>query len=125
MRRRRKTFTVVDLAVVASLALLYAVSYKMVFEGEAPGGVELFSPAGQHVEALAEDRVIELEGLLGVTRLEIEGGAARVLSSPCPLKLCVKAGRASRPGAVVACLPNKTGFRLVGEHEGAVDGVAR
>jgi len=60
-------------------------------------------------------------------RLGPEG--ARVLESPCPLKLCVAAGLASRPGQVVACLPNRVALRVLGaeadSRERGVDAVGR
>lgn len=61
------------------------------------------------IEPLAEGKhqVIEVEGPLGVTTVEVDGLRAHVVSSPCPDKICVRMGWLSRPGDYSACLPNK------------------
>lgn len=53
------------------------------------------------------ERTIAVQGPLGVTRIEIRGGSARVISSPCPDKICVRMGWLSRVGEYAACLPNR------------------
>lgn len=39
--------------------------------------------------------------------VRIDGSTIAVIDADCPDKLCVKAGAASRPGDVIACLPHK------------------
>ena len=53
------------------------------------------------------ERTIAVQGPLGVTRIEIRGSSARVVSSPCPDKICVRMGWLSRVGEYAACLPNR------------------
>ncbi len=52
------------------------------------------------------DRTIAVRGPLGVTRIEVRGDSARVVSSPCPDKICVRMGWLSRAGEYAACIPN-------------------
>jgi hypothetical protein len=54
---------------------------------------------------LYEEKVIEVEGVKGVTVVELKDGKVRITDSPCPDKLCVKQGWIDR-GAIV-CLPNR------------------
>jgi hypothetical protein len=39
---------------------------------------------------LMTDRVIKVQGPLGTTEVEISQGRARIVSSPCNLKICIK-----------------------------------
>jgi len=74
--------------------------------------------------ALHEDRVIEVEGPLGLTRVVIEDGRAWVEDSPCRDKVCVRMGKVSRPGEEAICLPNRVIVQMKGTR-GGVDGVSR
>ena len=60
---------------------------------------------------------IEVKGLLGTTTISIEDGAVCFLDSPCPHRLCVKKGRVSLVGDLIACLPNGVVARIVGESD--------
>ncbi len=64
---------------------------------------------------LAEDRSVELQGPLGVTRLEIANGKARIVSSPCPYKVCIGMGEIHREGEIVACVPNRLLVQVIGQ----------
>ncbi len=52
------------------------------------------------------DTTIVVDAPLGDVVVSISGGAARIVSSSCPKKLCVKAGEISRAGQVIVCVPN-------------------
>lgn len=53
------------------------------------------------------ERTIAVRGPLGVTRVEVRGNSARVVSSPCPDQICVRMGWLSRVGEYAACIPNR------------------
>lgn len=73
----------------------------------------------------ADDKGIhEVTGPRGVTRIEIKDGRVRVLSSPCPLKLCQRAGWIGEAGEMIVCLPNEVVVRLPGRRRG-VDALSR
>jgi hypothetical protein len=67
----------------------------------------------------------EVTGPLGATRIEIRDRQVRVLSSPCPLKLCQRAGWIGTAGEMVVCLPNEVVVRLPGSLAGSTDAVSR
>jgi hypothetical protein len=46
--------------------------------------------------------------------VEISGGKARVLSSPCVNQTCVAVGHIHRQGEWAACLPNKVFVSIEG-----------
>ncbi|HNA81378.1 MAG TPA: NusG domain II-containing protein [Thiobacillaceae bacterium] len=56
--------------------------------------------------SLRLDRVIEISGPLGQTRVEISQGKVRVASDPSPRQLCVRQGWIP-PGGAAICLPNR------------------
>jgi hypothetical protein len=43
----------------------------------------------------------------GVVQIEIKDKQARIISSPCKDKLCLKQGFISKPGETIVCLPEK------------------
>lgn len=63
---------------------------------------------GQVVETtgLRLNRVIEVTGPLGLSRIEIEAGRVRVAADPSPRQLCVRQGWIP-PGGAAVCLPNR------------------
>ncbi|MCL2657039.1 MAG: NusG domain II-containing protein [Betaproteobacteria bacterium] len=71
---------------------------------------------GRLVASLPLDaaRIFEVPGPLGVTRIEIAPGRARVLSDPGPRQYCVRQGWLSRNGAVAICAPNQVSLSLAG-----------
>jgi hypothetical protein len=66
------------------------------------------------VAPLDQDQQFELSGPLGMTRLQIGGGGVRVLSSPCPKKICIGMGEARHSGDLLACVPNRLVIRIEG-----------
>jgi hypothetical protein len=51
--------------------------------------------------------IINAEGPLGTTVIEIADGSARITASPCLNQTCVACGPVRRPGQWTACLPNR------------------
>jgi len=69
------------------------------------------------------ERTVEVYGKLGRMEIRIEGGRARVVQSPCPLKLCVSSGPIGTSGQMIVCIPNAVVVRIEGE--GGFDAVLR
>jgi len=74
---------------------------------------------------LERDRVSEIKGPLGVTKIEVRGGRVRVLFSPCPQQACRHGGWIGTAGEMLVCLPNEVVIRLSGQRDGATDAVSR
>ena len=71
-------------------------------------------------------RVVEVPTRIGTVRLEIGEGAARVLASPCPNRLCVKTGKVSRAHEEIVCVPAHLLVVIEGAdggEEGGVDAI--
>ena len=64
---------------------------------------------------MKEERTIPLEGPLGTTLLVIEAGAAKIIDSPCPYKVCIGMGEIDHSDEIIACVPNRLLVRIAGE----------
>ncbi|MDW7711860.1 MAG: NusG domain II-containing protein [Deferrisomatales bacterium] len=121
---RRRAFTVLDGLLLVGLLALHVYLWPA-WGTKTPAAVQVVSVSGVRTEPLAGSRELAVDGPLGTTRVRLDAGAVRVEDSPCPDKLCVAAGPVTRPGQVVACLPNRVALRVVGADEGGVDAVGR
>lgn len=65
--------------------------------------------------SLNQERVVEVPGPIGVSRIVIHNHRARIESSPCHNQYCVHQGWLARAGQVAVCLPNRVSLELVGE----------
>jgi len=59
-------------------------------------------------------RSMEVSGPLGVTRIEVQAGRARVAADPGPRQYCVRQGWLTRANAIAICAPNHVSLALVG-----------
>ena len=67
---------------------------------------------------LSEDQEFWVDSV----RFEVKGGAIRFAESDCIGQECVHAGRFTRPGSSMACLPNRVSVTILGQS--GVDAVA-
>ncbi len=122
---RGRAVTAADVLVVAALLAANWLPFARRVPGP-PAAAEFFAEGRNWREELGAARRVRVAGPLGDTEVLLQADGARVVSSPCPLQLCVQAGRIGLPGQVVACLPNRVAVRLVGTGEpGGVDAVGR
>lgn len=68
---------------------------------------------------------LDVPGPLGTTVVRLTPDGARIVSSPCPCRVCVATGALTRSGAVAACVPNRILVRIEGGAPGGVDAVSR
>jgi hypothetical protein len=123
---RRRAVTAADVLIIGCLLAANAAFGWKAGRAERPALLEITSPAARSRVSLTPARRIEVPGPLGITVVDVGPDGATVRSSPCPNQICVGAGRITRPGEVVACVPNRVVLRLVGEGDrGAVDAVSR
>jgi hypothetical protein len=96
------------------------VSFFAVYSGAgAQYIIHLKGEGGEWVFPEDAAETVTVSGPLGDTLVEIQNGAARVISSPCANQTCVAAGRIHSPGQWAACLPNKVMVFIGGEAGGA------
>jgi hypothetical protein len=72
--------------------------------------------AGQTVAKIPLDSATttEVRGPLGLTKIEVQPGRARVASDPGPRQYCVSQGWLNRTGATAICAPNQVTLSLEG-----------
>jgi hypothetical protein len=97
-----------DIFVLALAAAVVGGAYGAFWTQRAPGRAVVITVDGRQQEErlLTTPAAIEVQGLIGTSRLVIEDGRVRFVDSPCNGRYCVHAGWLSRSGQVAACLPN-------------------
>ncbi len=60
-----------------------------------------------------EKGVYNFSGPLGESHLELTEAGARMVSSPCPDKICIEMGIITRPGQAIVCVPNRIVVRVL------------
>jgi hypothetical protein len=104
-----------DLLTVLLALTVCVSSVVFLWQGGDPDKVIVRSGGQIVAEAgLSREQVIEVEGPLGLTRIEIEPGRARVAEDPGPSQYCVRQGWLTRSGATAICAPNQVTLSLAG-----------
>lgn len=116
----RKAFSYFDGLLIAFLFFL-SISGMVYMDGFFSGGDSIKIEVNGKVYGvypLSVNRVFDVEGPLGKTVIEVKDRRVRVVSSPCPNKLCIHQGFV-RAGSII-CLPNRVVI-TIGVH--SVDGI--
>ncbi len=116
--------TLYDRILFVALLLLSVSSFFLVGEIIPSGGTVTIEVDGRTAYRLSlhDDRVVEVRGPIGVTRVEISNSRVRVTESPGPRKLCIRQGWTER--GVIICLPNRVVIRVGGEGWGGLDAIS-
>ncbi|CAG0980744.1 hypothetical protein MTYP_01748 [Methylophilaceae bacterium] len=104
-----------DWLVITASSLLVIGLFNTLWTSGAAGKLQI--RAGENIlgtYSLNQQRTIEVPGPLGISRIQIENGKARVASDPSPRQYCVKQGWLSQAGQVAMCLPNQVSIELLG-----------
>lgn len=70
---------------------------------------------------LSQDEEILIKGTKGDNFLVIKNGKAWIEEADCPDKLCMHAGKISKNGETIVCLPNKIVVEVVNGEENEID----
>lgn len=113
-----------DWVILAVAALLAGMCCVQIWRPRAAGDtVVVLTPNGEQRYALAQDRIVSVQGNGGIRlTVEIADGRVRVRESECPDKVCVHGGWLSQSGQTTACVPAGVSVRVVGTTP-QVDGV--
>jgi len=115
-----------DFCVLVPALVVVVASFVFVYSGG--GGspsVNLRGDGGRWVFPLDASETVVISGPLGDTVIEITGGMARVVSSPCADQVCVVMGAVRNSGQWAACLPNRVMLYIsAGGDQGDVDATA-
>jgi hypothetical protein len=115
-------FLVIGLSVCITILSAFAV-----YAGPDSAARAVIRGAGKTwIFPLDADEILTIPGLLGDTLVEIHGGKAAIISSPCNNQTCIATGHISRQGQWAACLPNNVFLLIEGniDNEDAPDAAA-
>jgi hypothetical protein len=116
---RLTRLTVGDIALVAAIAVVGVLLLVLADRDAETGSRVVMRALGgeTHIFDLGRPQTVNIEGLLGVTKIVIKGGSVQFVDSPCPHGLCVRRGAISRVGDMIACLPNGVVATIEGESD--------
>ena len=126
MTRSRVRIRVLD-ALIFSFALLLIglISVQTYVRGRGVPEITISGAGDRWVYPLDSEATVNVPGPLGETVVVIRDGSVRVLSSPCPEKICVKSGGISKPGQWIACLPNRVFIAILGRRSEQPDAISQ
>ncbi len=109
-----KIFKIGDLIVLA--VFIIAAALAIYFMTKPTGSEVYIYKDGKLLEAvsLSVEKTVKIDEHITI---KISGGAAYVLKSDCKGQDCVKAGKISKVGEMIVCLPNKVVIKIVGDGE--------
>lgn len=109
-----KIFKIGDLIVLA--VFIIAAALAIYFMTKPTGSEVYIYKDGKLLEAvsLSVEKTVKIDEHITV---KISGGAAYVLKSDCKGQDCVKAGKISKVGEMIVCLPNKVVIKILGDGE--------
>ncbi len=110
--KRSKAFTVLDIIIVAVIAVAIGVSAWLIYRKPALT-VTVTAPDYARTFSLDEDRTVVLEHIT----VHIENGKVWVTDADCADKVCERTGVISRGGQSIVCLPHGVVIRIGGESD--------
>lgn len=124
----RPYITAADAVLLVATVILAAALFFLMPRWVLSGGTEVEILVQDKVVGrypLDGDRLVRIAGPLGTTVVEIKSGKARILSSPCPNKVCVHMGQFGSVGGILVCVPNEVVARVGKETPVGLDAVSR
>ena len=95
------------IAISGSAAIALLLARRAIASSRENPIIKISGASGEWLLPLtAEDEVL-VSGPIGVNRVVVTTGGARVVEAPCANQICVHTGRISSPGQWIACLPNR------------------
>jgi len=117
---------IADIAIIIIALLVIVLTSLYAYSGiKGKLYVHIKSDSNEWLIPITEQKTIWVKGPIGETEVVINSGSARIVSSPCREKICIRSGSISRPGQWVACLPNRVFVSIEGKSSGeeSVDAV--
>lgn len=104
-----------DIVIIGMALVLVIGLARQIYVGTTATRVRITVASHEHSDYPAwHERQIAVSGPLGETVVEIAEGRARVVSSPCTQKICLRSGWLEAAGDATACVPNRVSVALLG-----------
>lgn len=103
-----------DVLLIALGVLVVSLLATLLWQDGEAAFIEIHGEDASLRHRVDERRELRVAGPLGETVIELDKGRARIVSSPCSRKLCVRQGWLEAPGDAAACLPNRVSVALIG-----------
>lgn len=125
---KKADFIIIGIVLLLALIgwiIFYLISYNDGENGEVYAEIFVLAELFHRVPLRAEDYEILIDnGEGGYNLIRITGDGAYIAEASCRNQICVNAGKHSRPGQIIACLPNRVLVRLTGQPgEDTVDAI--
>ena len=106
-----------DFLVTMLLSALLVIATLQVWTGTSAHPERVVVSSGGKIVAnvdIHKDQILEIDGYLGSSTLEIKQGRVRFIDSPCSHKQCILRGWVQATGDTVVCLPNRVSVTVSG-----------
>jgi len=106
-------FTTADKFIFLLSLVLIGFSYVYLWQSSPANYAIIKSPQQEALFVdLSHAGTHQVQGDLGISRLEVKNGQIRFTESACRNKLCIQSGWHQHGGSIVACLPNRVSVQL-------------
>ena len=113
-----KRITILDIIIILLIAGISVVFVIFsILHGGQGNTVHIDTPTAAYEYPLNKNQTLEIQGLNGITVIEIANQSIRFVSSPCPGKTCIGIGTVSSPHIPIVCLPNGVSAYITGNAE--------
>jgi len=90
-----------------SVLILAALYYFTWSNGESNRYASLYvADEKRYIIDLFEEKILTIDGVQGVSKLEVAEGRIRFIESPCSSHFCIRSGWLNQTIGLIACLPN-------------------
>lgn len=117
MKKIFKYFKAFDWLFIALVLFIIVLFVRFTWEHRSSKATYLkVSSLGRtYLYQLIDDTVVEIQGRIGITKIQIKNATACVLDSPCPNKTCMARPPITQSGEWIICLPNEVYLKIEAE----------
>ncbi len=112
-----------SIIIILVLVFLIFLFKNIYFNNDKAKYIKVSNKTNSYYYNLDENRIIDIDGYLGKTKIEIKNNKVRVLESPCKHKYCISEKPIEKVNQTIICLPNKISISIEGEKD-EIDSIA-
>ncbi len=121
-----RTSTAGDRILIATVAVAALVAWPLLAGASGSDSTaQISGPHGETRVDLTVDQVLTVDGSAGDLTVEVLDRTIRVTHADCPDGVCVRTGRVSALGSLIACVPNRVVITVGAEGDSGYDARVR